>query len=917
MIFGLSIPHTESEPTVVPLVRRSIDLVVRQDGVHGKESLFFMNQTNESINTEFKFPSKRCRVHNLRFKTDDGNWKCMIVEEKLKAQATYDHAVSSGNQAVIAKQSTTDVFSIEIGRLQPYQMVTVELNYIAELDWIGSYTYRHQLTGFPHYIPTETFDEKCQEKMLKLTSNKLPYGVFLSVTFEDTQHFTAEVITDQIFKDLKSDESFRVNVPRTLLSGNKDITVKMTPTQSIPSVFSTETDTHMYFQVCCGHTPADLGVAKMIADKTQVDAQLKQMLDEYETGDDLQLNAHPVDKHYTFVVDGSGSMSGTRIENAKKALKLAVKQLPEGSKYAILVFGDNNYNKNNYYPESTRINEEVKKDTQPIHYGIYCDHCRQGPIQGERWNMTNKDFDLCGRCYNLEISSRPEMSSKYTHISCPEQKTTAELAGKSESDVVKSDFNEWIVHNDDTYPVTDAHIDSVVSANYGGTRMEYAIRSVYNRLYKKDNNVIVLLTDAGIGSDEVAQIHTLSKEHEVQAEIYCIGIGTGHQSEFLDGLAKIGRGVSKHITTGPEIKETVQRLMRCAVNSQFLRNLKLDVPSYVEVSTANPIDIYFYGEPMTFYLKLQKDKMTDDTFVTLKSDTYELLNLPLASHRPSPFNLEQVYHMVKLEQMIKYPDVYRSYSTEVVDGKMSKEEYTKTIVELGCKYGVVTEYTSAVVVEELVNSEDGSIQLKKVDVPLGMASDFMPPPVYAQSRGMSASLMAMSCGPSLYSVAKKKSSNGRHSIPKPQYESCSYQEEEEDDDMGFDVFSLGDCSGSTQDCAPNTFFASESKEKTTKTKTTEEMIEFLVNCQKISDGSWAYDENLLKQLIKTDLEKYTNVVGSVDNNVLMTMMIMAYFNYNPEFYTTYSTSETNAYKFLNSKMKNASDLVSQLTLVGF
>ena len=42
---------------------------------------------------------------------------------------------------------------------------------------------------------------------------------------------------------------------------------------------------------------------------------------------------------FIFVVDRSGSMGGRRIEITKEALKLFIKSLPVGSKFAILGFG--------------------------------------------------------------------------------------------------------------------------------------------------------------------------------------------------------------------------------------------------------------------------------------------------------------------------------------------------------------------------------------------------------------------------------------------------------------------------------------------------------------------------------------------------------------------------------------------------
>lgn len=50
------------------------------------------------------------------------------------------------------------------------------------------------------------------------------------------------------------------------------------------------------------------------------------------------------DLHFIFIVDRSGSMGGSRIEDAKSALKIFMRSLPVGCKFTIMSFGSNHSN---------------------------------------------------------------------------------------------------------------------------------------------------------------------------------------------------------------------------------------------------------------------------------------------------------------------------------------------------------------------------------------------------------------------------------------------------------------------------------------------------------------------------------------------------------------------------------------------
>ena len=67
--------------------------------------------------------------------------------------------------------------------------------------------------------------------------------------------------------------------------------------------------------------------------------------EEFEILDEVEPEATTLslgnDYVFIFIVDRSGSMSGARMETCKEALKLFLRSLPVGSKFAIISFGSN------------------------------------------------------------------------------------------------------------------------------------------------------------------------------------------------------------------------------------------------------------------------------------------------------------------------------------------------------------------------------------------------------------------------------------------------------------------------------------------------------------------------------------------------------------------------------------------------
>lgn len=965
---------TETKP--VPLTRRDVSIVVRPTGANVTEKLLFMNTQNNDVETEFRYPMKRGRVNGLRFRVEDDDWMTMNVEEKLEATKKYHEAVSSGNQAVLGSQLSDDVFSIKVGRLRPHEMVWIEVNLFSELDWADCYAYRHQLTMVPPYLMQDEDMTQYQSKAPKFSSgDDLPYGIYLNIRCEDVNPFTVDVVADDIQQDLKSNEGNIVELKRVKLTGKKDIRIEMHPTVMKPSVNMTQGDEHFYYQVSFGHNANDLGSAKLVATEV-TDEHLKDVLSDYElvetetegkTTSSSRVSVHvkPEEKRYVFVVDGSGSMSGSAIDNARTALKIAIKQLPQESKYMILVFGsDSNWGlKNQFYPPQLQNVKPLR--INPCHPNVSCDGCNQYPLAGQRNHKKDSDIDLCDPCFK----GVPGDKSDYDQI-----QPVTEL-----KDAPPNYDDKWETHNDTSFKKCMEWVDMNVNANYGGTEMAVAVNSVYERLNAARSNVIIMLTDAGIGDGQANSIVSQVKNSSIRTEVFGLGIGNGCSMSFLEKMSDAARGVSFHVVKNDEIKDRTLRLMACATESQFLRNLSFDVPSHMSLSTKKPVSCYFRGEPLNVFVKVAKSDFTGDETFVLKSGETPIMSLDFKSITDSPVNLETIYHMTYLEQLLKFPDLYRQgYGEEDVVGKMTKDEYRKTVIELGCKYNVVTQFTSAVIVRELTDS-DGSTKMEKVDIPIAVGreesnqSNEIDYSRYVLKSALpSRGFAAAAFGAPMRGMAKSKSAprsafgglesysmgvntvgqtlrNSSHDIsdatlasmaPSPwrseecersasasmgfsdcRFESAVDTSEDEEDDMCYGAFD-DDMSYSGPSVSANTELVekSESVPAPSVSKydsmSVEQLIDHLV-LEQSSTGMWNYDEALLKHICNKSVEDYRALAKLTDDNLLMTLLVLAYMQDHTEFFSTYSKSFRNGESAMTGHLTDFRKTLLEVVQVGF
>jgi Ca-activated chloride channel homolog len=243
----------------------------------------------------------------------------------------------------------------------------------------------------------------------------------------------------------------------------------------------------------------------------------------------------------------------------------------------------------------------------------------------------------------------------------------------------------------------------------GGTEMMKAIRAALDPSdSQKHLRMVIFMTDGYVYMDR--EIIGEVKKHP-NARVFSFGIGTSVNRFLLDGMAAVGRGVAEYVTPNDDENAIMQRFYE-RMRNPLLTDITLEwqgVPVTDILPHAIP-DVYT-AQPVTIVGKYSVNGMAS---VRLRGkmagmDYERTLQFSLPAEEPKHDVLMKLWAREK----IKYLSLDR-FESSAFDRLASKIE--KEITILGLHYGLMTEYTSFVAVEQTAVT-DGS-QTMRVEVPV-------------------------------------------------------------------------------------------------------------------------------------------------------------------------------------------------------
>ncbi|EGC39827.1 hypothetical protein DICPUDRAFT_147402 [Dictyostelium purpureum] len=221
------------------------------------------------------------------------------IKEKSKAQEKYNDSIATGGKAFLAEKSSDGLFNLMIGNVAPKEEVTVKITITSEIDThLESYHYCLHSSMFPN---NKSFD--------------LNYSLHanLSTPIESVELLNRKNAT----VTFENEEKTKLTLNYSSKNGVSDSAKKMLITVLVPK-FSNKPES--FIEYCPIEKTHSIGI---------------------NFYPNFNIPADEVDQkaEYIFVVDCSGSMSGTPISKAKRALEICLKSLNEKSKFNIYRFG--------------------------------------------------------------------------------------------------------------------------------------------------------------------------------------------------------------------------------------------------------------------------------------------------------------------------------------------------------------------------------------------------------------------------------------------------------------------------------------------------------------------------------------------------------------------------------------------------
>jgi Ca-activated chloride channel family protein len=303
---GLCAAHAQ-----IPL--EHVDVRAEISGAHARVTVTqrYRNQESKPVEAVYAFPVDEgaavcgfvAIVEGVRYEG--------VVKPREEAFAAYDDAMAAGHGAFLLDEERPDVFTASIGNLAPGAEAQIELTYVAELTYEGdSIRFTLPTTISPRYAPKEDqggIGRPAAQVLNPPRFADVPYGLsFMARVATPGRVRRIESPSHPISIEFDGNRA-SVTLAQEQVALDRDLVLLVSPSEAVaPQIVLERTKS--------GRTAAAVTFRP-------------------------QFGGERVPADVVFVVDRSGSMNGSSIEQVQNALQICLRSLESGCNFNIVGFG--------------------------------------------------------------------------------------------------------------------------------------------------------------------------------------------------------------------------------------------------------------------------------------------------------------------------------------------------------------------------------------------------------------------------------------------------------------------------------------------------------------------------------------------------------------------------------------------------